>query len=110
MGSVWKVILSFAVILMITGVGIMITGVNADVAAAGDYMEELSTLIRESGYNKEIVRQCEEEAEKNGYFLEVQVFREESTAGLKYAKIRLRYPYRLPVFQTMVWKAKERII
>lgn len=110
MGSVWKVILSFAVILMITGVGIMITGVNADVAVAGDYMEELSAVIRESDYNGEIVRQCKEEAEKNGYFLEIQVYREDTAAGSKYAKIRLRYPYRLPIFQTLVWKTKERII
>lgn len=110
MGSVWKVILSFAVILMITGVGIMITGVNADVAAAGDYMEELSALIRESYYNDEIIRQCKDEAEKNGYFLEVQVYQDQTTIGLKYARIRLRYPYRLPIFQTVVWKVKERII
>ena len=33
MGSIWKVVLSFAVIIMITAVGITVTAANADVAA-----------------------------------------------------------------------------
>ena len=65
MGSIWKVVLSFAVIIMITAVGITVTAANADVAAAGTYLE---------------------------------------------ARVRLQYPYRLPVFGIQVYKVKERIL
>lgn len=110
MGSVWKVVVSFVVVTVITAVGIMITSVNADVAAAGDYMEALSAVIRESNYNEEIIQQCQKEAKENGYQLEVEVYEKPSYGQCGYARVKLLYPYRLPVFQTETWKVKERII
>lgn len=110
MGSVWKVVLSFVLIAMLTAVGMMITSVNADAAAAGDYMEEVSAVIRESNYNRKVIDQCQKEAGENGYGLHVDVYERQAYGQCSYAKIILRYPYRLPVFQTEVWKKKERII
>ena len=110
MGSIWKVVLSFAVIILITAVGITITSVNADVTAAGDYMEELSAVIRESNYNENVIRECQQEAAEHGYELEVEVYRNEDRAGNCYAKMSMRYPYRLPLFGIEIQKSKEKII
>ncbi len=110
MGSIWKVVLSFAVIIMITAVGITVTAANADVAAAGTYLEELSALIREGNYNDGMIRQCKKEAEENGYVLDVEVYRRQSYDRCSYARVRLQYPYRLPVFGIQVYKVKERIL
>ncbi len=110
MGSVWKVVLSFVLILMLTAVGMMITAANADTAAAGDYMEEVSAVIRESNYNEKVIDQCKKEAMENGYEVQVQVYERQAYGQCSYAKVILRYPYRLLVFQSEVWKKKERII
>lgn len=110
MGSVWKIVLSFVLIVMLTAVGMMVTSANADASAAGDYMEEVSAVIRESNYNKKVIDQCKKEAQENGYHLHVEVFERQAYGQCSYAKLILRYPYCLPVFQSQVWKKKERII
>ncbi|MCI8282875.1 MAG: hypothetical protein HFI76_14630 [Lachnospiraceae bacterium] len=110
MGSVWKIVLSFVLIVMLTAVGMMITSANADAAAAGDYMEEVSAVIRESNYNQMVIEQCKKEAVENGYDMHVEVYERQAYGQCSYAKIILRYPYRLPVFRAEVWKKKERII
>jgi len=110
MGSIWKTILTFAVIIVISGLGITITLVNVDATMAGDYMEEVALVIRESHYNRQVIAECIREAEENGYVLEVEVYESTQYAGTCYAKLCLSYGYRLPILQIRDWKQKEKII
>lgn len=110
MESVWKTVLTFAVIILITVLGITITAVNVDVTAAGDYLEEASAVIRESNYSEEVIEQCVAEALSNGYILEVEVYENPEYAKSRYARVRLSYPYRLSVLNVSDWKIKEKII
>lgn len=110
MDSIWKVTLSFAVVVMITVVGITMTSVSTDVAAAGDYMEDLASVIRESNYNEAVIQQCREEATERGYELEVSVCRSKSRTWSSYAKLSLHYPCHFPAFGLEEEKVKEKII
>lgn len=110
MESIWKTVLTFAVIILITVLGITITAVNVDVTAAGGYLEEVSVVIRESNYNEEVIDQCVAEASSNGYILEVEVYESLEYAKSRYARVRLSYPYRLPVLNISDRKIKEKII
>lgn len=110
MGSIWKTILTFAVIIVISALGITITLVNVDATVAGDYMEEVALVIRESHYNQQVIQECKKEAQENGYILEVDVYESAEHAGAGYARLCLRYRYRIPILQITDWKQKEKII
>lgn len=110
MGSVWKTILTFAVIIIISAVGITVTLVNVDATVAGDYMEEVALLIRESHYNPQIIQECIQEAQEQGYILEVDVYESGEYAGECYAKLCLSYRYQLPILQITDWKQKVKMI
>lgn len=108
MGSIWKIVITFVVILLITITGVSITAVNAETAAAGDYLESTAAVIRESNYSGAVIDQCIGEAEENGYLLEVEVYRE--PVGVCYARLCLHYRYQLAVFQVSEWKKREKIV
>lgn len=110
MGSIWKTILTFAVIIVISALGITITLVNVDATTAGDYLEEIALVIRESNYNDGVIQQCVNEAVENGYILEVDIYENAEYADTCYAKLCLHYRYRLPILQIADWKQKEKII
>ena len=110
MGTIWKTVITFGVIIMITVLGMSITAVNAELTNASDYMAEVSAVIRACNYNQEIIQQCKTEAEQNGYVLEVEVYENSELPGKRYAKVSLNYKYHFPFMQTDLWKKKVRII
>lgn len=110
MESIWKTVLTFAVILLITAAGVTVTWANVDITVAGNYMETLSAVIRESNYSEKIISQCQKEAEENGYVLEVQVYENPAYSVSRYARLCLYYQYRLGLLRVFDWKSMERII
>lgn len=110
MEAIWKMVLTFAVILLIASTGISVLRANAAVLDADDYMEELSAAIRESNYNARCISTCREDAEERGYHLTVQVYEPAGAGRKKYAAVCLQYPYRLTLFSREIWKKKERIL
>ncbi len=110
MESIWKTVLTFAVIVLIASLGISIISANGDITAAGNYMQQAIAVISESNYSEEVISQCEKEAEQNGYVLEVEVYKSTVYAERRYAMVRMRYPYRIPVLGILQWKVKEKII
>ena len=110
MESIWKTVLTFAVILLITAVGFTVTSANVDITVAGNYMETLSAVIKESNYSEKIISQCQQEAEENGYILEVQVYENLEYFDSRYARLCLHYQYRLGLLRVLDWKTMERII
>jgi hypothetical protein len=110
MGVIWKTVLAFLVTVIIAATGISITKGNADMAAASHYLEEVSAVIRESNYNKEIVNACVNEAKKNGYELQVQLMGSGQKWTKGYAKVILHYEYKLPLLGVASQKEKQKII
>lgn len=110
MESIWKTVLTFAVILWIASLGISIISANVDITAAGNYMQQAAAVIGESDYSEEMISQCVAEAEQNGYVLEVEVYDSPVYAGHKYALVRLRYPYRIAMLGILQWKVKEKLV
>ncbi len=110
MESIWKTVLTFAVIILIASMGVSIISANVDITAAGNYMQQVSVVIGESDYSEEIISQCVREAEQNGYVLEVEVYDSPVYAEHKYALVRLKYLYRIPLLGVRQWKVKEKII
>lgn len=110
MGTVWKIVLTLAVILLISATGTMLTGANVDIITAQNYMEEVSAIIKESNYNQMIIDQCQQEAVENGYELEIEVYRNAEYMNSSYARVYLYYQYHLPLFKITEKKMIERII
>lgn len=110
MGAVWKTVLTVAMIFLITATGAMITMANLDITTAENYMEELALVIKESNYSQAVVEQCKKDAEENDYMLEVELYADPEHISSRYARVCLRYQYRLPLLQIGEWKSLERII
>lgn len=110
MGAVWKTVLTFAVVVLITVTGISVISANGEVTAAEHYLVETAMVIQESSYHAEIIADCQREAEDFGYRLEVQPFYGEADMPPSHAYVQLHYQYRMPVFGISVWKMREIIL
>lgn len=110
MESIWKTVLTFAVIIWITSLGLSIISANVDITAAENYMQQTAAVIRESNYSEEIISRCVREAEQNGYELTVEVYESPVYAEHKYALVSLRYLYRIPILEIRQWKIKEKLL
>lgn len=110
MGAIWKTVLTFAVVVLITVTGISVISANADVTAAEHYMIETAMVIQESNYHAGIIAECRQEAEGLGYRLEVEPFYGEAGKPPSYAFVQLHYQYQMPVFGISVWKTREMIL
>ncbi len=110
MGAIWKTILTFAVVVLITVTGISVISANADVTAAEHYLVETAMVIQESNYHADVIADCRQEAEGLGYRLRVQPFYGEAGMPPSYAFVQLEYPYQMPVFGISVWKIREMIL
>ena len=44
MESIWKTVLTFAVIILIASMGVSIISANVDITAAGNYMQQVSVV------------------------------------------------------------------
>ena len=97
-----------AVVIIGSGLGV-ITGFSQAVAA-DNYMESVSKAIVESNYNETVIDQCQEEAEANGYVLEVDVERAAKAGVNSYAKVELTYYFEIPLFGIRQQKVQTKIL
>lgn len=110
MGTIWKTVLTFAVVILITVTGISMISANGDVTAAEHYMVNTAMVIQESNYNAGVIESCQREAESIGYRLEVEPFYNGDGRPAFCAHVQLHYRYQMPVFGISVWKTKEMIL
>lgn len=110
MGAIWKTVLTFAVVILITVTGISVISANGDVTAAEHYMIDTAMVIQESNYNMGVIMECQREAEEFGYRLEVEPYYGETGKPPSFAYVRLHYLYQMPALGVSVWKTKEMIL
>ncbi|MBQ3559488.1 MAG: hypothetical protein IJA07_08265 [Agathobacter sp.] len=107
---VFKTFVGVLAAIVMVGSGVGVTVGFSRAVAADNYMESISKVIVESNYNEAVIRECQEEAEENGYILEVDV-QNASKAGVKYyAKIKLTYYFEIELFGLKQQKIQTKII
>lgn len=107
---VFKAFVGMLAALVIVGCGVGVTTGFSQSVAADNYMESVSKIIVESNYNENVIAACMDEAEENGYILEVEV-QAASKAGVKtYAKVTLTYYFEIRLFGIKQQKIQTKII
>lgn len=107
---VFKAFVGVLAAVVIIGSGVGVTAGFADMVVADNYMESISKTIIESNYNTEVIDKCIEEAEVNGYTLEVEI-QSASKAGVKqYAAITLTYYFEIKLFGIKQQKVQTKIV
>lgn len=107
---VFKAFVGALVAVVMIGSGLGVTMGFAEYVEAESYMQSVSKTILESNYNETVINQCQAEATKHGYVLEVAV-EEAKKAGVKrYAQVKLTYYFTIDLFQIKQQKTKVKII
>ncbi|MBQ8519469.1 MAG: hypothetical protein IJ455_07720 [Agathobacter sp.] len=107
---VFKAFVGVLAAVIIVGSGVGVTAGFSRAVAAENYMESVSKVIVESNYNEDVIEKCIQEAETNGYTLEVDVLKA-TKAGVKYyAEIKLSYYFEIELFGLKQQKIQTKII
>lgn len=107
---VFKAFVGVVAAIVIVGSGLGVTTAFSQVVAAENYMESVAKVIVESNYNTDVINTCVQEAQGNGYVLEVMV-QPASKDGVNYfAKICLNYYFEIPLLGIKQEKVQMKII
>lgn len=74
-----------------------VISVSADVAAAKEYKAHVVAEIENSDFNPNVIAACKEQAELQGYSLEITPCEYDAGSGRRIAEVRLTYDYELPL-------------
>lgn len=107
---VFKAFVGVLAAVVIVGSGVGVTAGFSRAVAADNYMESVSKVILESNYNEMVIHQCMQEAEENGYTLEVDVRRAAKVGVKHYAEIKLTYYFEIELFGLKQQKVQTKII
>ena len=110
MEMIYKLLLLGVLIIFLVSSGFAVSNTCIDVVSANNYFEEVSKVIKESHYNTEVIEQCCEEAEKNGYKLVALLEGNTKPGVLNYAKVLFTYKYEIELFGVSREKQKEKIL
>lgn len=107
---VYKAFVGVLAAIVIIGSGLGVLDGFSKAVEADNYMESVSKAIVESNYSESVIELCQQEAESNGYTLEVDV-QQAQKAGVKtYAKITLTYYFEIKLFNIRQQKVQTIII
>ena len=83
---------------------------SMDVANSSYYFETVSSVIIESNYNEDVITQCQQEAQENGYTLEVVVYGGTIPGEQKYAEFTLTYYFEVPLIGLKIPKVRQKVM
>ena len=107
---VFKAFVAILAAVIIIGSGLGVTSGFAQVVAADNYLESVAKVILESNYNAEVISKCMEEAELNGYTLQVDVSRSLKAGVRNYATLQITYYFEVPLFGIRQEKIQIKMI
>lgn len=110
MDQIYKVVLTLLMTVALVLSGASLVTANVDVVTANNYFDDLATVIQESNYNANVIQDCIDEAEANGYTLTVNVIGSAEPGMKRYAEVEFGYTYSMPVFGVNEPKTKMKII
>lgn len=110
MDSIYKGLLVLLSVIAILLTGSSIAMSSAEIARANDYFDSAAAVIVDSNYNEQVMEQCCEEAELNGYRLEIEVQGETKPGGKKTVKATFTYVYEMKAFFVSKEKVKVKIL
>ncbi len=87
--------LFFTMLLLVMGVGIIITSINA--RSARSFGAECVARIENSDFAQDVIEDCRKEAKALGYEMTVTEQEADNSPGNHYGTLRLSYPFRVPV-------------
>ena len=107
---VFKAFVGVLAAIVIVGSGLGVTTAFSQTVAAENYMESVAKVIVESNYNIDVMDACIQEAQENGYVLEIMV-QTANKEGVKYfAQICLNYYFEIPLLGIRQEKVLMKII
>lgn len=85
----------FALLLLLLGAGLIAASVNA--RNAGSFAADCASRIENSDFADSVIESCRQEAEDRGYELTVDVSEKVGQPEVKYGRLKLSYPFRIPL-------------
>ena len=107
---VWKAFVGVLAAVVIIGSGLGVTTAFSQAVAADNYMESVSKVIMESNYNAKVIDACVQEAEANGYVLDVRVQNASKVGVKQYAQISLTYYFEIQLLGLKQEKVQIKIV
>lgn len=97
MGQIMKTYLGlfFLLITGMVGIGVVTAGIQS--AAARNYHSDVISEIECSNFNASVVAACQNQAEEEGYGLEVKMMSYDPQGHTRVAEVILHYEYAIPV-------------
>lgn len=86
-------------------IGVGITAVSGEAAAAKEYKANVIAEIENSNFNPAVINSCIAAAQQDGYQLEVTDCVYDVYQQMQTAKVALHYQYRIPLFRV----AQEKV-
>ena len=97
MGQVLKTYLGLFFLLLMGLVGIGVVAAGMEAAAARSYHADVISEIECSNFNASVVAACQNQAEEEGYGLEVKMMSYDPQGHTRVAEVILHYEYAIPV-------------
>lgn len=110
MDSIFKGLLTLLSVIAILVTGSSLALSCVEISKANDYFDSVAAVILDSNYSEDVIQRCCDEAELNGYQLEVDVQGEAKPGGKKTAKATFTYKYEMKVFFVSKEKVKVKIL
>ena len=107
---VFKAFVGILAAVVIIGSGLGVVSGFSQAVAADNYLESVAKVILESNYNSSVIASCIEEANVNGYHLQVDVARSVKAGARSYATITLKYYFEIALFGIKQEKVQMKII
>lgn len=110
MSEILKSVMAMILVIIIVASGAGITAANNESIAAADYLEEIAKVITESNYSEAVIDECIQEAEQNGYILQIELIGSKEPGMKRYAQVTLEYGYELKFLGVSDRKIKKIIV
>ena len=97
MESIFKAILGIIIMVMILYVGLGLIWANNEATAADQYLHTVAHEISTANLRQNVIEACQEQAEDNGYKLDVDYISENEDGTRNYVVLTLNYKYKVSV-------------
>ena len=89
-----EIFVSLFILIIMVALCVGLVSSDLDVMEARDFYYSCVTELQQSNFADDVITACVENAQNQGYILDVQIFPSES--GDRFVKLTLKYDYKVP--------------
>lgn len=110
MDIVFKVCATVLSVMILFATGLSFSVSNAAEINTNNYFESISRTVIESNYNDTVINTLIEDATEKGHVLLIDVYGLGRVGEKKYADIRLKYKYKVELFDISIERTKQKVL